>query len=159
MYLIDTSTVKWAYVDGAKLTQRCRYLLSRAKGRIYVAEITLLEVASALASMVRDKKITAAQFAAADRRFWRDVADGKLIVVSLPSSELIACRELLILVGITAGRNIRTQDAMVAYTARRVALEKRQVVTLLTCDKKLANVVKTTAAFARLVKARYLHPA
>lgn len=99
-----------------------------------------------------------AEYTRASRRFFRDIAEGKIEVRPLPSSEYIHCRDLLILVGIDARRNLESQDGIVAYTARRLAIEEKKKVKLLTSDKKLAGVIRDIDLFAGLVVAEYLDP-
>lgn len=156
--VFDTSALKWAYFDGAQQCRRCRYIISRAKGQAYVAEITVVEIVSALASLVRERRASAPQFAKANFWFLRDVADRRITVVPLPSSELIACRDLLTIVGLRAGRSLKTQDAMVAYTARQMALQTGEAVRLYTSDQRLASVVREVGVFKGLVHGVYLAP-
>jgi hypothetical protein len=86
------------------------------------------------------------------------VAAGNLIVVKLPSSEFVPCRNLLMLVGIDAGKSLQTQDAMIAYTALRLAIEHGERVKLLTSDRRLATIVKELPIFKKLVISEYLKP-
>ncbi len=102
--------------------------------------------------------MTKRDYAGAGRDFFRDIAEGRLEVRRFPSSEYVGCRDLLTLVGVDANRNLETQDAIVAYTARLVALEKQQKVLLLTSDRKLARVVVDIPMFRPLVAAEYLDP-
>lgn len=158
IYVLDTCALIWAYRERSKFCRRCRYIISHCQGRVYVAEITVLEIVSALGRTHRRGTITLGEYSQANRRFLRDVASGALVVMSLPSSEFVACRDLLQLVGIDAGRNLQTQDAMVAYTARRLALERGEVVRLLTSDRRLAAIVKELPIFKNLVISEYLNP-
>jgi hypothetical protein len=158
IHVLDTSALKWGYIPGAKYHRRCRYILGRLHGQVYVAEITILELVSALGHEVRSKRMTVRQYASANRQFFRDIAEGKIEVRQFPSAEYIACRELLALVGINAGRNLKAQDGIVAYTARRLAIEKKAAVRLLTSDKKLGSVVNDLALFRGLVVSEYLDP-
>jgi predicted nucleic acid-binding protein len=156
--VFDTSALKWAYLDGTRNCRRCRYIISRARGDAYVAEITVIEIVSALANLVREHRIAAPQFAKANFMFLRDVAERRIVVVPFPTSEFVACRDLLTFVGLHAARSLKTQDAMVAYTARRMAIEENQVVRLFTSDQRLAAVVRDLPVFKGLVKAEYLAP-
>jgi predicted nucleic acid-binding protein len=157
-YLLDTSALKWAYMSGYKHTRRCRYVIGRCKGRVFVAEITVLEIVNALASETRGGRLTVRQFWDSNMSFLADVGGGRLEVVRLPSSEYIACRDLLTLVGINSKRNLQTQDAMVAYTARRLALQKQTLIKVLTGDRKLARIINELPLFQKLVSAEYLNP-
>lgn len=158
-YLLDTSALKWAYIDKTKHTRRLRTVISRAKGRVFVAEISVLEIVNALGHHVRGNRMTVRQFSKADLRFLKDLAAKRIVAKQLPSGEMKACRELLALVGVAERRNLGTQDAMVAYTARRLALDTSVPTRLLTSDKTLAAIVNDLDAFKSLVTAEYLKPA
>ncbi len=119
----------------------------------------MLEMVSALGKAVREGKITVKQFYKANAEFLQDVGAGKLEVMHFPSSEFIGCRDLLTLVGMKWNRGLRTQDGMIAYTARRLAFERSQPVVLLTCDLKLSKIVNDLALFQKRVISKYLHPA
>jgi predicted nucleic acid-binding protein len=156
IYLLDTSALKWAYIDQHKHCRRIRSLMSRCLGRVYIAEITVLEITNALGSMVRDHKLTVREFVEANRLFLRDVAAGRVIVVPFRNPDYVACRHLLTLVGIDSLKRLTSFDAMVAYSARNLAFEHEQVVTLFTSDKGLANVASQHSAFANLVEVIFL---
>ncbi len=157
-YLLDTSALKWAYIKGSKHCRRCRYIMSRAHGRVYIAEITILEIVSAFGHEVRGGRMSAAQFAKLDRQFLKDIAVGRLSVARLLSSDLVGCRQLLALVGVAESRALESQDAMVAYTARRLALESAMPTRVLTSDRRLARIIQEVTAFSGLVTSEYLHP-
>lgn len=157
LHVLDTCLLKCAYIP-SKYHRRCRYILARLKGQVFVAEISVLEIVSALGSEYRDRRISARQYETADRIFFRDIADGLIEVKSLPASEFLACRSLLALVGIQQGRKLTSQDGIVAYTARQLAIEKKAKVKLLTSDRKFANVLRDVDVFKRLVLPEYLDP-
>ncbi len=157
-YLLDTSALKWAYLEGSKFCRRCRYIISRNRGRVYVAEISVIEIVNALGSRVRGRQISVPQFWNSNHQFLKDVADRKIAVLPFPSSDFIACRHLLTLAGVDAGKNLDSQDAMVAYTARRLALERGEQVVLATSDQRLAKIVKELSLFKKLVKSVYWDP-
>jgi predicted nucleic acid-binding protein len=157
-YLIDTSALKWAYIDRTKHTRRCRYILSRAACRVFIAEITMLELGSALAGRVRDNQMSAREFQRADLRFLKDVGSGRISVVAMSKSDLLRCRELLVLVGFVQAKPLKTQDAMVAYAARLLALETGLRTHVLTSDRKLDSVLNQVTLFSGLVTSEYLDP-
>jgi predicted nucleic acid-binding protein len=157
IHLIDTSALKRAYISNG-CRRRCRQIISRLAGSVYIAEISVLELISALASDYRDNKITLAELNDADKHFWRDIAVGRVLVRSFRAGDYVACRALLVAVGVERRRGLRTQDAIVAYTARELAIEKRERVKLLTCDWKLSRAIPKFRLFDRLVKAEYMKP-
>ncbi len=157
LYFLDTSALKWAYLRG-KFHRRCRYLLSRCQGRVFVAEISLLELVSVLGDELHQNRLTLKQFAKLDLLLLDDIAEGRLEVRTLPSSETIGVRHLLTLVKIWNRRGLRSQDGIIAYTARRLATEQKHPVLLLTGDKKLSKVINDLDVFSGLVAAEYLDP-
>jgi len=158
IHFLDTSALKWVYISGRRQTRRCRTIVGKSKSNVFIAEISLLELVSALGNEVRSGRMSIAEYTKANVSFLQDVADGRIEVCPVPSHELISCRYLLTLVGIQKGRNLTAQDGIVAYTAMRVARQKKARVKLLTSDKKLAKVVHELDVFSRLLKSEYLDP-
>lgn len=118
----------------------------------------MLEIVSALGNAVRQGAITVKQFYRANDKFLRDVAAGRLKVIRFQISDFIGCRDLLTLAGMRAKRGLRTQDAIVAYTARQLALEREALVTLLTSDFRFSRIVNDLALFKKRVNSIYLAP-
>jgi hypothetical protein len=116
----------------------------------------MLEIVSALGSEFRGGAISAAEYALGNMSFLRDVAAGKVVVVPFRSADYIPCRDLLTLVGVRRGRSIQSQDGMVLYTARSLAIERRQAVKLLTSDRGMTGVASTTDIFQRVIKCEFL---
>lgn len=119
----------------------------------------MLELGSALAARVRDNQMSAREFRRADLRFLKDVGSGRINVVEMSNSDLLRCRELLLLVGFVQAKPLKTQDAMVAYAARLLALETGLRTHVLTSDKKLDRVINQVTLFSGLVTSEYLDPA
>jgi predicted nucleic acid-binding protein len=157
LYFLDTSALKWAYLRG-KFHRRCRYILSRCNGRVFIAEISMLEIISVFGDEVHENRMTIKQFGRSDRLLFEDIADGRIEVRALHASELLGVRHLLTLVKIRNRRGLRSQDGIVAYTARRLAIEKRHAVRLLTGDRRLSKIVNELEVFSGLVDAEYLDP-
>lgn len=130
--------------------------MSRAAGRVYIAEITTLEIVSAMARHVRGSRMSVGDFQRANLRFLRDIADRKLLVLRFGSADFIGCRNLISLVGVTERKNLRAQDAMVASTARRLAFEQGKKVKLLTSDWTLAAIIRDLPIFHGSVESEYL---
>jgi len=125
---------------------------------VFIAEISVLEIVSTFGSLYRDNKISLGQYQLAEDGFFRDLADGLIEVRCLAATEFLACRNLLALVGFQRGRNLRSQDGIIAYTARQLAVENKTMVRLLTSDKKFANLLREVDVFKRLVMPEYLDP-
>jgi predicted nucleic acid-binding protein len=155
--IVDTSALKWAYLPG-RHRFRMRQVLARANGSVYIAEITVLEIVNAFGGLYRDKKITLAQCERADHSVLEDIASQRLLVLPFPASEYVQCRHLLALAGIHEKRFLSTQDAIIACTARQLALDRKEKVKVLTSDKRLAKVISDLDHFAGLVVSEYLTP-
>jgi hypothetical protein len=158
IHFLDTSALKWAYIPGRKHTRRCRTIIGRSNGNVCIAEISVLELVSALGHEVRGHRMSIPGYSRANLRFLDDVARGSIEVCTLPSSEYVSCRHLLQLVGIKAGRELTSQDGIVAYTAARVARQRRAPVKVLTSDRKLAKVIREVDVLSRLLTSEYLDP-
>jgi hypothetical protein len=157
LHVLDTCVLKCAYIP-SKFHRRCRLILSKPPGQVFIAEISVLEVVNALGGEYRDRRISAREFEIADRLFFRDIAKGTIQVRPLPGSEFFACRNLLASVGIHSGRNLSSQDGIIAYTARQLSIENKSQVKLLTGDKKFASMLRTMEIFKRLIVTEYLDP-
>lgn len=157
IHFLDTSALKWAYISG-KHHYRCRQIIGRLKGEVFIAEISILEIVSALGSCVRDGRISIAEYEHADGRFFEDLADDRLLVRAFAGRNYFHCRQLLTLVGIHERRALKTQDCMIAYTARELAIEKKKPVKLLTSDKRLASAISAASIFAGIVISEFLSP-
>lgn len=153
--VLDTNVVKRLYVPGP-LRRSCRALRTRHVGRCYVAEVTTLEIVSALADEVRIGKITLQDFRKANDAFIEDLATGRIEVREFLPRDYIKCRSLLAAIGASRGRHIRSHDAMIAFVARELALQLGSAVSLVTCDRKFAKTVASDAAFEGLVDVRLL---
>jgi PIN domain-containing protein len=153
IHVFDTSVLKWSYYRNAH-HRRCRYLLSRRE--IVIAEISVLELMSALGAVYRDQRITLAELRSADRMFLGDLASGRLRVYPLPSAQYMNCRQLLAYAGVDRRRHLKAQDGIIAFTARELAIERQQKVRLLTGDKRLAAVVQDLDVFRNLVEVELL---
>lgn len=152
----DTCWLRRAYLAG-KLRRSCRRVLTRNSGDVFIAEITMLEMVSALSSELREGKIQKADYTAALDAFQDDVADGRIRVRPFGIQDGLASRALLHHVGVELGRHLKTQDAMVASTARELALQLQSRVRFYTCDQKLAKTLKAIDVF-RPLDVRYFQP-
>jgi hypothetical protein len=132
-------------------------LLTRHSGKIFIAEITMLEILSALASELHGARIQKADFEAANKAFLGDVAEGRVRVRPFGMQEYLASRALLHHVAVHLGRHLRTQDAIVACSARELALETRSTIPFYTCDQRLAKTLSTIDAF-KLLDVRHYQP-
>jgi hypothetical protein len=61
-------------------------------------------------------------------------------------------------VGAGLKRSIESADSIVAYSARRLAIEKGTKVRLLTSDKTLASIIRDVDIFKPFVESEYLQP-
>ncbi len=156
IHVLDTSALKWAYMHGTRHHRRLRYVISRLSGRVFVAEITMLEIVSALGSEFRAGHLSIANFHRSNSRFLRDVADGRIVVIPFQSASYIPCRDLLTLVGVRNSRNLQTQDGMVLYSARTIALDNKQKVKLLTSDRGMHKVARDFDVFRRVIDCELL---
>jgi predicted nucleic acid-binding protein len=67
-------------------------------------------------------------------------------------------RYLIEYVGIINRRALRTGDSIQLVTALEVASAAREVVTFVTCDRKLANIIQDLDTFQPLLAALFLSP-
>ena len=124
---------------------------------VLTSELTLLEWSSALASVCRQQQMDYATFKANELALMTDVADGKLGILPL-SRSVERARYLIEYAGVVERRGLRTGDAIQLLTALGAASSLRRVVTFVTCDRTLANIVHDLAPFRPYLRDLFLQP-
>jgi predicted nucleic acid-binding protein len=155
IYFFDTSALKHRYINTKPHAQRIGWLVSNAKCECYVADWTVLEVASALAGCCRDRRAGVNKFDSMDRLFFRDMASGRIKVRPTNSRDILRARSLL-RKGVMIHRRVDSGDALIAACCRDLALERRQRITFYTSDWGLYTVLREIGAFTSVLKLRFV---
>ncbi len=150
----DTSALVPRYHKG-----RFTYRINRVFGghqRIFICEITVVEIASALAANCREKGLPDEEYTRMQSEFFRDIANDRISIRALDSSDLFRAMHLIALGGVINRRGLRSSDAIVAVSCRQLAFETRERVTFYTKDWKLYRTLYEINAYRSTMKLRFL---
>jgi predicted nucleic acid-binding protein len=150
----DTSALVPRYHKG-RFTYRINRIFTGHK-RIFICEITVLEIASAFASNCRDKHLPDEEYERMQSEFFRDIANDRISIRSLDSSDLFRAMHLIALAGVVNRRGLRSSDAIVAVSCRQLAFETGERVTFYTKDWKLYRTLYEIGAYRSAMKLRFL---
>lgn len=144
-YYVDTCALKWRYLSGGP-TSTINQLMDDPDTTLLTSELTLLEWSSALGCVYRENQIDYQTFKSYELALMSDMANDNLIVYPMTRS-IERARYLIEYVGIINRRALRTGDSIQLVTALEVASAAREVITFVTCDRKLASVIRDLDTF------------
>ena len=154
-YFFDTSALVYRYADGAP-SRRVRRLTSDKRCELYIANITVVEMAGALAKVCRTSGHNTRKFEGMDGAFLKDIASGKLNIREVTQSDMQRARHLLRYAGVVRKRNLGSADALVAVCCLELALEKKVHVIFYTEDWTLYSTVREINSFRSVLELRCL---
>ncbi len=157
IYFLDTCALKHRYVaiDPA-VARRVRWMVSEGRYEHFIADVTVVEIAGALASSCRAAGLGVAEFDSMDRAFFRDVSVGRLQIRATGQREALRARTLLRFAGVKQGRNLGSSDAVIASACLILAQERQTKVIFYTADWALYSVLHDIDAFRAAMCLRYL---
>ena len=156
-YFLDTCALIHRYVSGP-FSRLVRRIVSSDRWPVYVAEPTVLEMASALARQCRSHRWDVHAFDALDRRFFQDIAFGRLRVRAVTKQEVLRARHLLRYAGVVKGNKLESADALIAVTCLELAYEVKERVVFYTQDWPLYATIRGVDAFRAMLELRFLGP-
>lgn len=145
-YFFDTSALQHRYFDGI-YSKRVRRIISSAKNDCFIADLTVLEIASTIGNRCRQGNLRNERYDQADKKFWTDIASKKLTTRLTTSREVIRARELLRFAGIIKRRRLGSADALIAVCALELALELKEKVIFYTGDWTLYDTIREIDAY------------
>ena len=154
-YFFDTSALQHRYVDST-YSKVVRRIISNKKYDCFIADITVLEIASALATRCRGGSLTNKQYDLADQKFWTDIASEKLKTRATTHREVLRARNLIRFAGVIKQRKLSSNDALIAVCALELALELKEKVILYTSDWGLYDISRGLDAYKSALKLRFL---
>jgi hypothetical protein len=140
-------------------TGRFTYRINRifaGRSDIVVAEITMVEIFSAFASVCRTKNLPDWRFEQMTAAFLDDIADGRIQVRHFSRPDMLRAGHLLRLAGVVNRRDLGSSDALVAVSCRQLALEIRERVTFYTKDWTLYSTLYQINAYRSALRMRFL---
>lgn len=147
----DTCALQHRYVDGPH-SRRVRRIVGSTSDENFVAEWTILEMVSALAKHCRTGELGSKVFDRWERRFFSDLASGRLRVRNSTQRDVLRARQLIRFAGVLRRRSIGSGDAMIASACLELALERRTVVTFYTSDWTLYDILRQIDAFTSALR-------
>jgi len=152
----DTCALIPRYRTG-KFTYRVNRLFAGRRS-IHIAEISVVEVASALASIVRDNHLPDSEFRRMHAAFLTDLADGRIEVRPLSRQDMVKATHLIELGGLTNRAGLKSADALVAVSGRELALERGERISFYTKDWKLYRTLFEINAYRAAMRLNFLGP-
>lgn len=146
IYFFDTSALQHRYIDGP-FSRQIRRIISTASNECFIADITILEIASGLGKRCRQGNLRYQRYDQADDHFWRDVADGKLIVRETTRRDVMRARNLLRFAGVLRRRNLGSADALISVSCLELALDRKEQIIFYTSDWTQYDVLRQINAF------------
>lgn len=150
----DTCALIPRYCPG-KHTYRVNKVFSGAES-VFIAEISMVEVPSALAAICKDRGFRVAQFEKMHASFLDDVAAGQIKVCPMSRSDMVRATHLIVLCRFVNKTSLKSSDALVAVACRELALSSRARLTFYTQDWKLYRSLYESKAFRAALKLRFL---
>jgi len=123
---------------------------------IFIAEITMVEIFGALASVCRNSNLPDSRFEQMSAAFLDEIADGRIQVRLLSRPDMLRAGHLLRLARVVNRRNLESSDALVAVSCRQLALEVRERVTFYTRDWTLYSTLYQINAYRSALRMRFL---
>ena len=155
LYFFDTSALQHRYIDGAK-ARGIRRIVSSGANSCYIADLSVLEIASALARHCRKTSLSLHSYWKLDQAFWRDIYDQRLTVYETGKREYLRARDLLRFAGVERKRSISSADALIAASCLEFALAQRNQVTFCLEDWPLFDVLRTVSAYRKVLRFHYI---
>ena len=154
-YFFDTSALTPRY-DSGKFTQRINLIFNGKDRSLYICDLTLVEMSSALAQIYRKRNLTTGEFYRMRALFEDDIANGLLLVRPVTQPDLISARDLLEEAAVLNGRDLRSSDAIIAATCRGLAYSIKRRMIFYTRDWPLYSSVRSIQSYRSALKLRYL---
>lgn len=142
----DTSALQHKYVAGPH-SRRVRQLLSRGAGQSRIADSTVLEMASALATRCRGNGWSLKRFDQMHHEFLDDIAKDLVVVRPGGMREVQRAIHLIRFAGVVKKTGMKSGDALIAAGALEYALESQQIVNFYTSDWALYVCLRSLNAF------------
>ncbi|HEX8634117.1 MAG TPA: type II toxin-antitoxin system VapC family toxin [Pyrinomonadaceae bacterium] len=154
-YFFDTSALQHRYFD-SDYSKRVRYIISNTKNDCFIADLTILEIASAIGNRCRQGYLRNERYDEADKKFWTDVSTGRLTTRITTPREVVRARDLLRYAGIIKRRKLGSADALIAVCALELALELKERVIFYTGDWGLYSIIRDIDAYNLTLRLRFL---
>ena len=157
IHFYNTSALKHRYANSA-ISSRIRRAISNKKCEVYIADLTVVELASGFADFCRKSAWGQDKFDAMYRSFFKDVATKRIKVRESTPNDLEKARHLLRFARVIERHHLRSADAVIATSCRQLSYEKQARVVFYLCDKRLHRTLSRIDAYKAAVELRYVQP-
>lgn len=154
-YFFDTSALQHRYMDGV-YSRRVRRIISGKNNYCFIADLTVLEIASALASQCRTRELTHKNYDRADNKFWGDISAEFLLTRKASDRDIMRARYLLRFAGVIRKRKLGSVDALIAVSALELALERKERIIFYTSDWTQFDILRQIDAYASVLRLRFV---
>ena len=155
IYFFDTSALQHRYLDGPK-ARGVRWIISSKRNPCYIADLSILEISSALARHCRRNSLSPIDYRRLDQEFWRDVYEGRILIRNTGQREYLRARNLLRYAGVEKKKNIGSADALIAASCLEFALANDEPVTFCLEDWPLYHVLRDVSAYKRVLRFHFI---
>jgi hypothetical protein len=154
----DTCALKHRYITSPHRAKINRLIGSRTNTS-YIADLTILEMPSALGGFCRKWNLGIAQYDLMDHKFMDDLANARFIVRPTNNRlHVLRARNLLRLAGVIRQRNLGSGDALIATCALDLAHDLKERVRFYTADRTLHSTLLMVDAFTAAMDIQFLPP-
>jgi len=153
IYFFDTSALQHRYVNGPS-SRAVRRIVSDERVICYIADWTVVEMASTLARRCRQLSFSCRQFDRLEGQFFADIASGRLNVRITSTRDFTRARDLLRFAGMIRARRLSSGDALIAACGLDLAYSEKQRVIFCTSDRPLHSILGDITAFTSALKLR-----
>lgn len=154
IYFFDSSALQHRYFNG-KSSRSVRRIIGSSKAKCIIADSVVLEMCKTLANRCRQKSYSHRRYAAAERRFFADIATSRLNIQKTTPRDVMNARDLLRFSHLIKKRNMGSADALLAATALELARQLRKKITFCTSDTKLYNLLREIDSYKKGLWLRY----
>lgn len=154
LYFFDTSGLQHVYLNTSE-SRGIRRTVTDGRNTCFIAEATILEIASTFGRHCRTKQLSSAHFRAMDQKFWKHVESRKLQVHRSGQREFQKARHLFEY-SVEINRKVSTMDALIAASALECALKHSKKVCLCVEDRGLYNLLKDLPAYKAALTFRFV---
>jgi hypothetical protein len=143
---LDTCALQHKYVDSAH-SRRVRSLVTRSRSNCFIADRTVVEMASTFARQCRSNGWGITRYDRLYRQFLRDLADGTLQIWTCGPREVRRSIHIIRFAGVLKRKSLSSGDGVLASCALEMALDAKQVVDFYTSDWPLYSSLRDLNAF------------
>ncbi len=154
----DTCALKHRYIT-SPYSAKVNRIIGNRRVTTYIADLTILEMPSALGGYCRFEKKTIAEYDQMDIRFLDDVAKKRFIVRPTDNKlHVLRARNLLRFGGMVRRRSMGSGDALIATCALDLAHELKERIRFYTADWGLYSTLLLVDAYNAAMDIQYLLP-